>query len=137
MVGILLLTHGVLADAMIDVVNMVLGKQELTASVGLKSGDNIDDFRKKAYKYAKELDEGDGVLILTDIPGGSPANIAAEIVCYRKNVAMVTGINLPMLLETFVQRKVENLNNLANQIVTWGIDGIKVYKSEDIGGVVL
>lgn len=49
----------------------------------------------------------------------------------------ITGTNLPMLLELFIQRKVKNINSLWNDIQSWGIQDINVYKSEDLGGIAL
>ncbi|CEP66785.1 Phosphotransferase system, mannose-type IIA component [Moorella glycerini] len=132
MVGILLLTHGKLGEAVLDVVTMLLGSQEQVRALALNPGDQIDAFREKARELATELDQGDGVLLLVDVAGGSPANIALEMVT-SGNRAVVTGVNLPMLLELFIHRKGATLASLVDRVQDWGREGISTLKPEDMG----
>ncbi|GEA14175.1 PTS mannose transporter subunit IIAB [Moorella sp. E308F] len=132
MVGILLLTHGKLGEAVLDVVTMLLGPQEQVRALALNPGDQIDAFREKARELATALDQGDGVLLLVDVAGGSPANIALEMVT-SSNRAVVTGVNLPMLLELFIHRKGATLASLVDRVQDWSREGISTMKPEDMG----
>ncbi|MGI9861083.1 hypothetical protein SDD30_06825 [Moorella naiadis] len=128
----LLLTHGEIGAAFLEAIIMLLGPQEQVRALALKPGDQIDAFRERAREAAGELDRGDGVLLLVDVAGGSPANIAWEMVSSGDR-AVVTGVNLPLLLELFIHRKGANLASLVDQVQDWGRQGISALKPEDMG----
>lgn len=136
MVGVLLLAHGEVGGAFLGAVTMLLGPQEQVRALALKPGDQIDVFRERTREAARELDQGDGVLLLVDVAGGSPANIAWEMVSSGDR-AVVTGVNLPMLLELFIHRKETCLADLADRVQNWGREGISTLKQEDIGSAAI
>jgi PTS system mannose-specific IIA component len=105
MIGIVLAAHGSLPEALLDSTRMIYGEPIQTATVALMPGDSLEGLIERLRAAAEEVNRGDGVLILLDMFGGTPANAAALISRQIDNVYAVTGANLPMLLETFMQRE--------------------------------
>jgi PTS system mannose-specific IIA component len=104
MIGILLISHGSLASGFKDAAEMIMGQQEQLEAAGLQPQQSPEEFQKTIRARVKELDSGEGVLILADLFGGSPANAAAYLVNDKLNVDVVTGVSLPMLLEALTAR---------------------------------
>jgi PTS system ascorbate-specific IIA component len=121
-VGILMITHSDIGKQMLLTATSVFGKNPFR--VEILSVDNYDqpnDVKELGQKYVKFLDQGRGVLILTDIIGTTPSNIAKSI--EYKNIRVVAGLNLSMLLNVF-NYSTDSLNQLANRAVDGGITGI-------------
>ena len=121
-VGILMITHSDIGKQMLLTATSVFGKNPFR--VEILSVDNYDqpnDVKELGQKYVKFLDQGRGVLILTDITGTTPSNIAKSI--DYKNIRVVAGLNLSMLLNVF-NYSTDSLNQLANRAVDGGITGI-------------
>ncbi len=97
MVGIVIACHGRLAEGLIDALTLLAGEQKSLIGLGLLPGNSPLDFGKKVEQAVDELDEGDGVLVLTDLFGGTPSNSAARLI-NREDVRAFAGVNLPMLL---------------------------------------
>jgi PTS system mannose-specific IIA component len=104
MIGIVLAAHGPLPTALLASTNMILGELPQVASVSLMPGDSLEGLVDRLQAAVKEVSTGDGVLILLDMFGGTPANAAALLTQQGTDVCAVTGVNLPMLLETFLAR---------------------------------
>ena len=121
-VGILMITHSDIGKQMLLTATSVFGKNPFR--VEILSVDNYDqpnDVKELGQKYVKFLDQGRGVLILTDIIGTTPSNIAKSI--DYKNIRVVAWLNLSMLLNVF-NYSTDSLNQLANRAVDGGITGI-------------
>jgi len=121
-VGILMITHSDIGKQMLLTATSVFGKNPFR--VEILSVDNYDqpnDIKELGQKYVKFLDQGRGVLILTDIIGTTPSNIAKSI--DYKNIRVVAGLNLSMLLNVF-NYSTDSLNQLANRAVDGGVTGI-------------
>ena len=121
-VGILMITHSDIGKQLLLTATSVFGKNPFR--VEILSVDNYDqpnDVKELGQKYVKFLDQGRGVLILTDIIGTTPSNIAKSI--DYKNIRVVAGLNLSMLLNVF-NYSTDSLNQLANRAVDGGITGI-------------
>ena len=119
MVGILLVTHNGLGDSLADCVRHVLG--ELPGNLKILSVLATDDPESRlteGEELIKELDSGSGVLILSDVFGATPSNIARKL-CHAERVAGVAGVNLPMLLRVVCTQS-RNLTELANLAVEGG-----------------
>lgn len=98
MVGILLVAHNKLGDCFVDCVNHVLGKVPDNLKVlTVHAGDDTNLKLMEGQELIKQLNTGDGVLILADIFGATPSNIAGKL-CHAEHVMGVAGLNLPMLL---------------------------------------
>jgi PTS system mannose-specific IIA component len=95
MVGVLLISHGDLAKGIISSASMLVSELKQAASLTLWPEDNPDEFTEKLETAVKELDTGEGVFILADMLGGTPANQAVRVL--GDKVRMLTGLSLPML----------------------------------------
>ena len=109
LVGIVLVSHGNMAEGMMDAARMIVGEMEGVVSVSLKEMDAVEDLMGRVETALKEVDKGDGVLILVDAFGASPFNASARLAMNRKDIEVITGMNLPMLLELAVQREGQDL----------------------------
>lgn len=103
MIGIVLAGHGGFCDGIRDAAEMIMGPQERVAVVPLGPAENLDVYREKLEGAHTEVDSGEGVLILVDLFGGSPSNVAAYLL--GSNTEVVTGVSLPMLLEVLSSRE--------------------------------
>ena len=111
MVGVLLITHGELAQALVQSCEMVIGHSEKVMCLALQPGIEIDAFREDCKTMIAGLDDGDGVLILTDLFAGTPSNTA--LFCQNGlNCECVSGVNLAMLIEALTLREDRTLQEL-------------------------
>lgn len=104
MIGILIVSHGALGEALIHGASHVLGKRPLRVrQVGITIHDDPDAIFPQAQELVRQLDDGDGVLIFTDILGATPSNIASRLL--RPGVVEgVSGVSLPMLVRALTYR---------------------------------
>jgi len=98
MIGIVLVTHGRLAAEFLAALEHVVGPQERTGAVCIGPDDDMERRRQEIVDAVKAVDEGDGVVVLTDMFGGTPSNLALSVMG-RKNVEVIAGINLPLLIK--------------------------------------
>ena len=103
MIGLVIVTHGKLAEEFLNVAEQISGKQEGIETVCIAEKDNIEEKRQELLKKVKKSDSGKGVIILTDLFGGTPSNIAIAA-AQTENVEALTGINLPLLIELLTLR---------------------------------
>ena len=123
MIGILIVAHGAFGEAIIHSASHVLGKRPLRVrQVGVTVHDDPEAILPQALNLVKELDEGDGVLVLTDIYGATPSNIAARLLKPGR-VEGVAGVNLPMLIRALTYRD-EPLEVVISKALTGGQDGL-------------
>ena len=108
MIGLVLVTHGNLAKEFISVMEHIVGPQKQVAAVCMAPEDDMEKKRQEMIKKVKEVDSGKGVLILTDMFGGTPSNLAISLTVDKK-VEALAGVNLPMLIKLASVRKTENL----------------------------
>ena len=121
-VGILLVTHSDIGKQLLLTATSVFGKNPF--QVELLSVDNYDhpnDVRELAEKYVKFLDNGAGVLVLTDIIGTTPSNIASSI--NHEKIKVVAGLNLSMILNVFNYPE-DSLDQLSIKALEGGIQGV-------------
>jgi len=123
MIGILIISHGTLGESLIHCASHVLNKRPTRLrQLSITAQDDPLQMLPLARKLVKELDEGDGVLILSDMYGGSPANIAAKLLVPGK-VEGVAGVNLPMLIRVLNYRD-KPLATAITKAVSGGCDGV-------------
>ena len=123
MIGILIISHGTLGESLIHCASHVLNKRPVRLKqIGVTAQDDPHGLLPQARKLVKELDEGDGVLVLSDMYGGSPANIAAKLLVPGK-VEGVAGVNLPMLIRVLTYRD-KPLQVIVTKAVSGGCDGV-------------
>lgn len=128
MVGIVIVTHGTMAEGMMNAASMILGDLEGVKAVELKEMDAVEDLMDRISAAVDEVDTGDGALVFVDMFGASPFNASARLLGAEKerNVEVITGVNLPMVLEVAVQRSTEDLEALTQIAEDAGTDGVKV-----------
>src|SRR5262245_21765639 len=123
MVGILLITHGTLGESLIHCASHVLNKRPpRLKQLSITAQDDPYNPLPQARNLVKELDDGNGVLILTDMYGGSPANIGAKLIS-PGTVEGVAGVNLPMLIRVLTYRD-KSLQMIVTKAVSGGCDGV-------------
>ncbi len=110
MIGLVLVTHGNLADEFVAAMQHVVGKQEQIATVCIGPEDDMEMRRDEILKKVEDVDDGNGVVVLTDMFGGTPSNLAISIMD-RAKVEILAGVNLPMLIKIASLRKEKDLKN--------------------------
>jgi mannose PTS system EIIA component len=127
MIGILIVSHGKLADALISSVQSLVGNLEKIKGVPIWSKDREVEVKHRIQKEIAEVDDGDGVVILTDILGGTPTNLSLSFLEDEK-VEVVTGVNIPMLLTLASYRKGRSLTEIGSLVKRSGRRGIILAK---------
>ncbi len=98
MIGMVLVTHGNLAVALREAMEHVVGKQSAVATVCIESDAEVEGQRAEIANRAAEVNSGDGVILLTDMLGGTPSNLAMSLL-EESNIEVIGGVNLPMLVK--------------------------------------
>ena len=114
MIGIVLVTHGRLADELISAMEHVVGPQTSVASVCIGPDDDMEERRKQILESISKCDDDNGVILLTDMFGGTPSNLAISVI-EKANVEVIAGVNLPMLIKLASVRDTDDLANAALQ----------------------
>jgi PTS system ascorbate-specific IIA component len=123
MIGILLITHGTFGESLIQNVCHVLNKRPpLIGQLGVAAQDDPLDILPMAKVLLKEVDSGEGVLIMTDIMGATPYNLALKLLVPGR-VEGVAGVNLPMLLRALTYRS-NGMETLLQKAISGGHDGV-------------
>jgi PTS system mannose-specific IIA component len=124
MTGIMIIAHGALAGELVNSVAMIMGRVPLLRAVGLGSDQSLDDLKHEIEEAWRELERGGAgqILVLVDMFGGSCSNVAARLVCDSEpgQVAVVTGVNLPMVLEASIDRDLYEFKDLVDRVVKAG-----------------
>lgn len=115
MVGILVVSHGRLAEALISSVQFLVGNLKRIKAISIWPKERKEEVKDRLQKGIHEVDEGDGVVILTDLLGGTPTNLSLSILG-NKNVEVVTGVNLPMLLTLASYRSGKSLSEIGKLV---------------------
>ena len=97
MIGLILVTHGKLAEEFVSAMTHVVGKQEAVVAISIGPEDNMEKRRTDIGNAVKQVNSGTGVIILTDLFGGTPSNLAISLM-QKGKVEVIAGINLPMLI---------------------------------------
>ncbi len=131
MIGMILVTHGRLAEHFIDAMEHVVGKQEDVATICIGPNDDMEQRRADIADAIKQVDNGAGAIILTDLFGGTPSNLAISLLD-TGHIEVIAGINLPMLIRLAGARKSMNVVDAVNAAQTAGRNYITV-ASEFLG----
>lgn len=114
MIGLVLVTHGRLALEFIDALEHVVGPQANMAAVCIGPEDDPEKRRKEIINSVAKVDEGDGVVLLTDMFGGTPSNLAMSVLDQGK-LEVIAGVNLPMLIKLASVRNTESMESAVAQ----------------------
>lgn len=127
MIGIVIVTHGKFGTELLKSAELIIGEQQNVITLGLQHGDSIEELKSKVRAAIESLNEGQGVLVLTDLFGGSPSNVTAANMVDLDFYAL-TGVNLPMLLQALTMRECLSIDELVESSYQAGIEGIKNIK---------
>jgi PTS system mannose-specific IIA component len=120
MIGVVLATHGRVAPAMLEAAEAIVGPMDQVAALSLEAGVSPETMRVQVAEAVRTVDEGDGVLVLCDMFGGTPSNVCLSTDCEAR-IEVVTGVNLPMLLKLATARSQGLLlEEAASQIAAYG-----------------
>jgi len=133
MIGILIIAHGTLAESLIHCASHVLGKRPMRVrQLGVTIHDDPEALLPQAHDLIAHLDDGDGVLILTDIYGATPCNLAAKLL-QPGRVEGLAGVNLPMLIRALTYRD-RSLDQMIHKAISGGCEGvIRMLQTDDPG----
>ncbi len=124
MIGIVVVTHAGLARELLHAAELILGPTQLVGTVSIDRGMSVDVAKEKLQQVVHRVGaDGDGVLILTDLFGGTPTNISAEFLC-PDVVEILAGVNLPMLIKSIGARSNNDLGGLAALLKEYGKNAI-------------
>jgi len=130
MVGILIATHGELGLQFINTARLIgLESEEAVAALSIDPKESPDVIREKVSQSIRKVNRGEGVLVLTDLFGGTPTNISLSFLEDGK-VEVVTGLNLPMIIKAINSRSDQDLSNLAVLAMEAGKENI--YRASEI-----
>lgn len=135
MFGIIVGTHGRFAEELVKSCEMICGEQKNVRAVTLVPGEGPDDVVTKYEAAIGELDCGDGVLFLNDLFGGSPYNAACRLVISNEKYGIVTGVNLPMLIEMCSAQMIDDgsdIQSLMEKAVEAGKNGTQTFHASQI-----
>jgi PTS system ascorbate-specific IIA component len=123
MIGILIVAHGTLGESLIHCASHVLGgRPPNVMQIGVTVHDDPQQLLPQAIRLTRQLDQGDGVLVMTDVYGATPANIACQLLIPGK-VEGVAGVNLPMLVRALTYRR-EPLDVVVRKALSGGVEGV-------------
>jgi PTS system mannose-specific IIA component len=108
MIGLILVTHGGLAEEFVAATEHVVGPQANMQAISIGPDDDIEQRRRDILAAVEAVDDGSGVILLTDMFGGTPSNLAISIMTQGK-VEIIAGVNLPMLIKLASVRETESL----------------------------
>ena len=125
MIGVVVVTHGQLAAELVNAAETIVGDMPAFAAVSIGWHEDTEDARHEIEQAVVRVDKGSGVLILTDMFGGTPSNLAMTFLVQGK-LEVITGVNLPMLIKLANQLEQGDLLNIARDIREQGRNAIWV-----------
>ncbi len=126
MIGILVVTHNQLGDALIESAEFIIGgRPKALESISIDLNQNAESLRKKIADTIKKVDQKDGVLILTDMFGGTPSNLSYSFL-EEGRIEVLSGVNLPILIQAVNNREKMNLADLGNNLEKFGKKSISL-----------
>ena len=128
MIGLVLVTHGRLAEEFVAALEHVVGPQQQTAAISIGPEDDMEKRRDDVLAKINEVDSGSGVIVLTDMFGGTPSNLAISFL-EQATVEVVAGVNLPMLIKIASVRETMALADVAEAAKEAGRKYISVASS--------
>jgi len=133
MIGILIISHGAFGEALIHCASHVLGKRPLRVrQVGVTMHDDPDAMLPVAQDLVKQLDDGDGVLVLSDMLGATPSNLATRLL-QPGHIEGVSGVSLPMLIRALTYRE-EPLAIVVEKAISGGTAGVVHLNTDQCNG---
>lgn len=119
MVGLLIVTHGELGAELVRTTETIAGKLESCEFMTVERDEPVEELKNRILKGLKRVNSGSGVIILADMFGGTPSNLAISLTG-RADVELVTGVNLPVMIKLASLRDKMGLRELAREVVDYG-----------------
>ena len=124
-IGILIITHGNLGEALVETCSMITGESGGIKSISVQAGDDVVETRDRIVKAIDEVKGDKGVILLVDMFGGTPSNISLSFLG-KDEIEVVTGVNLPMLTKLRSLEPDSTLHEAASELRNYGQEHIKV-----------
>ena len=133
MIGLLVTGHANFGTGITSSVNLIAGEQEAYKAVDFLPTYSKEDLTREITKALDELKDCEGVIIFTDLMGGTPFNVSAQIGHGKENIRIVAGTNLPMLVEIVMSRKfMDNLDELVDSVLETGKEQVTKYEFKQV-----
>jgi PTS system mannose-specific IIA component len=133
MIGLVIVTHGRLAEEFVSAMEHVVGAQRNVRAISIGPDDDMERRRRDIVAAARDVDEGGGVILLTDMFGGTPSNLAISVMD-ETHAEVIAGLNLPMLIKLASVRMREDLQTCVAQAQDAGRKYISVASYVLAGG---
>lgn len=134
MINLVVITHGEFGAYLVEAAEGIVGPQNGgVRCVGISPRMSVGEVRRRIERVLSELEKGDGVVVLTDMPGGTPCNVAIPVCKDRPRVAVVSGVNLYMLVTAFNHRASAGLEDLTEKILSAGRRAVTDVKAAFLG----
>ena len=133
MIGLLVTGHANFGSGITSSVNLIAGEQEAYKYVDFLPTYSTEDLTGEITKALDELKDCEGVIIFTDLMGGTPFNVAAQLGHDKENIRIVAGTNLPMLVEIVMSRKfMDDLDGLVESVLETGKEQVTKYEFKQV-----
>lgn len=133
MIGLLVTGHANFGSGLTSSLNLIAGEQEHYQYVDFLPEYNLDDLARELTRAMDELKDCEGILVFTDLPGGTPFNSAVQVGFPRGNVNVVAGTNLPMMVEISMSRKfIDDLETLTQMALETGKEQVVRYEFKKV-----
>lgn len=119
MIGGIIVSHGKLAEELLNALTIILGEVVNMEAISIGWYDDVEDSKRKINQALKRVDQKNGVLIFTDMFGGTPSNLSFSFLKDDK-IEIITGVNLPMLIKFVSLQRRNKLNEVAKKVVEQG-----------------
>jgi PTS system mannose-specific IIA component len=119
MIGGIIVSHGKLAEELLNALNIILGEVVNIAAISIGWYDDVEESKKKICQSLKAVNKKNGVLIFTDMFGGTPSNLSFSFM-KDNQIEIITGVNLPMLIKFASLQRSNNLKDVAKKVVEQG-----------------
>lgn len=131
-VGIIVMTHGDFGKAAMESAQLIVGQQDNYDTLSVFVVDDVEKLKEELFDKVDRLDTSKGLIVFTDIVGGTPTNLASELLT-REDVLVVAGVNLPVLLESFTNRE-NNIHTLKEIIRNAYDQSLDIRTNKDLEG---
>jgi PTS system mannose-specific IIA component len=128
MIGGVIVSHGRLAEELLNALTIILGEAQNIEAISIGWYDDVEESKKKINQSLKKVDQKNGVIIFTDMFGGTPSNLSFSFLADNK-VEIITGVNLPMLIKFVSLQRSNNLKEVAKKVVEQGKKNIHLASS--------
>lgn len=129
MIALIIGAHGKFSKELLKSSELIYGHQNNVECVSFEPGEGLDDLIGKYKGALNNIEKNDGVIFMVDLFGGSPYNAASRVAITHDNMDVISGVNLPMLLEAYTKRESMSVDKLVEYLTSVSKDGIKSLKA--------